>query len=69
MVYFAGNAVIYIPESVQDCVFVRLYLFDGSGMEEYFKKVYDKMGIKIYEVLYENFPENITGEYINAADR
>jgi dolichyl-diphosphooligosaccharide--protein glycosyltransferase len=69
MVYFAGNAVIYVPEAVQDCVFVRLYLFDGAGMEKYFEKVYDNKGMKIYKIKYENFPANITGQYINAGDR
>lgn len=69
MVYFAGNAVIYVPEAVQDCVFVRLYLFDGVDMNNYFEKVYDNKGMKIYRVEYENFPANITGQYTNAADR
>lgn len=69
LLYFAGSAVVYVPEEVQDCVFVRLYLFDGAGMEKYFEKVYDKMGMKIYKINYENFPANITGEYINAEKR
>jgi asparagine N-glycosylation enzyme membrane subunit Stt3 len=69
MIYFAGNAVIYVPEAVEDCVFVRLYLFDGVGFENYFEKVYDKLGMKIYKVRYDNFPENITGEYVYAAYR
>lgn len=69
MVYFAGDAVLFLPEAVQDCVFVRLYLFDGAGMEKYFEKVYDAMGMKIYEVNYENFPEGIDGLYINAENR
>jgi len=69
LLYFAGNSVVYIPEAVEDCVFVRLFFFDGKGLEKYFEKVYDNLGIKIYKVLYENFPENITGYYINAADR
>jgi dolichyl-diphosphooligosaccharide--protein glycosyltransferase len=69
LLYFAGNAVIYVPEAVENCVFVRLYLFDGAGMENYFEKVYDKLGIKIYKVKYENFPTNITGGYIDAVDR
>jgi len=69
MVYFAGNAVIYIPDAVEGCTFVRLYLFDGAGMENYFEKVYDQLGIKIYKVKYENFPANITGQYVNMADR
>ena len=69
MIYFAGNAVIYLPEAVDDCVFVRLYLFNGAGMEDYFEKVYDKLGMKIYEVRYDNFPENITGDYIDMVDR
>ncbi|MEE9323119.1 MAG: STT3 domain-containing protein [Candidatus Aenigmarchaeota archaeon] len=69
MIYFAGNAVIYIPEVVEDCVFVRLYLFDGFGMENYFEKIYDKLGMKIYKVRHDNFPENITGDYINMMDR
>ncbi len=68
MVYLAGNAVIFIPEPVEECVFVRLYLFDGAGLEDYFEKVYDKMGMKIYRVRYENFPEHITGEYVDAQD-
>ena len=68
MIYFAGNAVIFIPEPVEDCVFVRLYLFNGAGMENYFEKLYDNLGIKIYKVKYENFPANITGEYVNTAD-
>jgi asparagine N-glycosylation enzyme membrane subunit Stt3 len=69
LLYFAGNAVIYVPEAVEDCVFVRLYLFDGTGMENYFEKVYDKLGIKIYKVKYDNFPANISGYYIDAIDR
>jgi asparagine N-glycosylation enzyme membrane subunit Stt3 len=69
LLYFAGSAVIYAPEAVQDCVFVRLYLFDGAGMEKYFEKVYDNLGMKIYKVKYENFPANITGQFINAVDR
>jgi dolichyl-diphosphooligosaccharide--protein glycosyltransferase len=69
MLYFAGNAVMYVPESVENCVFVRLFLFDGVGMENYFEKVYDQLGIKIYKVKYENFPANITGEYINVEYR
>jgi dolichyl-diphosphooligosaccharide--protein glycosyltransferase len=69
MVYFAGNAVIYVPEAAEDCVFVRLYLFDGFGMENYFEKVYDKRGMKIYKVRYDNFPENINGDYIDMEDR
>lgn len=56
MVYIAGNAVIFIPEAVEECVFVKLYLFDGSGLEQYFEKVYDNLGMKIYRVRYENFP-------------
>jgi len=75
MVYIASvsspnqrGAVIYIPEAVEDCMFVRLYLFNGAGLENYFQKVYDKMGMKIYKVLYENFPETITGEYVDAKD-
>ncbi|UCC91546.1 MAG: hypothetical protein JSV39_04530 [Candidatus Aenigmatarchaeota archaeon] len=68
MIYFAGNAVIYVPEAVEDCMFVRLYLFDGAGFENYFEKVYDKSGMKIYKVRYDNFPEHITGEYVNIAD-
>ncbi len=69
MIYFAGNAVIYAPEAVEDSVFVRLYLFNGAGMENYFEKVYDKLGMKIYKVRYDNFPENITGDYIDMVDR
>lgn len=69
MIYFAGNAVIYLPDAVEDCAFVRLYLFNGAGMENYFEKVYDKLGMKIYEVRYDNFPENITGDYIDMIDR
>lgn len=68
MVYLAGNAVVFIPEDVEDCMFVRLYLLDGAGLENYFVKVYDKMGIKIYRVAYENFPDSITGEYVDAID-
>lgn len=68
MVYFAGNAVIFIPEAVQDCMFVRLYLFDAAGLESYFEKVYDKLGMKIYKVRYDNFPDHITGEFVNAID-
>jgi dolichyl-diphosphooligosaccharide--protein glycosyltransferase len=67
MVYIAGDAVIYIPEAVEECMFVRLYLFNGFGLETLFEKQYDKLGMKIYKVIYENFPENITGEYVNAA--
>jgi len=69
MIYFAGNAVVFVPEAVEDCVFIRLFLFDGSGMEKYFEKVYDNLGIKIYKVKYENFPAGITGQYINTAER
>ncbi len=78
MIYFAGNAVIYIPEAVEDCIFVRLYLFDGKNAntegfvgdyEKYFERVYDKLGMKIYKVKYENFPENITGDYVDMIDR
>lgn len=69
MLYFAGSAVIYMPEAVQDCVFVRLYLFNGADMEKYFEKVYDNLGMKIYKVKYENFPTNITGQYVNAENR
>jgi asparagine N-glycosylation enzyme membrane subunit Stt3 len=65
MIYFAGSAVIYVPDAAEECVFVRLYLFDGVGLEDYFEKVYDSMGIKIYKVRYDNFPESITGEYVN----
>jgi asparagine N-glycosylation enzyme membrane subunit Stt3 len=68
-VYFAGNAVIYLPEAVEDCMFVRLYLYNGAGLENYFEKVYDDMGMKIFRVRYENFPEGITGNYVNAVDR
>jgi asparagine N-glycosylation enzyme membrane subunit Stt3 len=68
MIYFGGQNVIFIPESAEECVFVRLYLFDGVGLENLFEKVYDKYGMKIYEVKYENFPESITGEYVNAED-
>jgi asparagine N-glycosylation enzyme membrane subunit Stt3 len=69
LLYFAGSAVIFVPEAVQDCVFVRLYLFNGAGFEKYFEKVYDNLGMKIYRVKYENFSANITGQYINAANR
>jgi len=69
MIYFAGNAVVFVPEAAEDCVFIRLFLFDGNGMEKYFEKVYDNLGIKIYKVKYENFPAGITGQYINVADR
>ncbi len=69
MIYFAGNVVIFAPEAVEDCMFVRLYLFDGVGLEPYFNKVYDEQGMKIYEVLYENFSPEITGDYILAGDR
>lgn len=68
MVYMAGDAVIFLPEAVQDCMFVRLYLFDGKGFESLFEKVYDNKGMKIYEVSYENFPEGITGDFINIHD-
>lgn len=68
-VYFAGNAVLFLPEAVQDCVFVRLYLYDGAGMEKYFEKVYDNLGMKIYKVKYENFPANVTGQYVNVKYR
>ena len=68
-VYFAGNAVLFLPEAVQDCVFVRLYLYDGAGLENYFEKVYDNLGMKIYKVKYENFPENVTGQYVNVKYR
>ena len=63
MVYLAGNNVIFIPGAVEDCVFVRLYLFNGKGLENLFEKVYDSAGIKIYRVRYENFPDSVTGEY------
>ena len=69
LLYFAGSAVIFVPEAVQDCVFVRLYLFNGAGFEKYFEKVYDNLGMKIYRVKYENFSANITGQYVNAANR
>lgn len=68
MIYFAGNALIFIPDTARDSAFVRLYFFDGidlhrngfiDGYEKYFTKVYDNMGMKIYKVNYENFPENI----------
>jgi asparagine N-glycosylation enzyme membrane subunit Stt3 len=68
MVYIAGDAVVYIPEAVEECMFVRLYLFNGAGLENYFEKVYDNLGMKIYRVAYENFPEEITGEYVDAID-
>jgi|GEM_PF-2182647 len=68
IVYLAGDAVVFIPEAVEECMFVRLYLFNGAGLENYFEKVYDKLGMKIYRVAYENFPEHITGEYIDAID-
>ncbi len=67
MVYFAGNAVVFIPDAVEDCTFVRLFLFNGAGMENYFEKVYDNLGIKIYKVEYENFPANVTSQYVNTA--
>jgi dolichyl-diphosphooligosaccharide--protein glycosyltransferase len=56
MVYMAGNAVIFIPEAIEECGFVRLYLFDGAGLESILEKVYDNMGIKIFKVNYKNFP-------------
>lgn len=68
MVYLAGNAVIFIPDAVEECMFVRLYLFDGADLENYFENVYDNMGMKIYRVAYENFPDSITGEYVDAID-
>jgi len=68
MVYLAGDAVIFIPDAVEECMFVRLYLFNGAGLENYFEKVYDNLGMKIYRVSYENFPESITGEYVDAID-
>ncbi len=67
MAYMGGNSVVFIPGPVKDCMFVRLYLFDGAGLEDLFEKVYDKQGMKIYRVRYENFPEHITGEFVNAA--
>lgn len=61
MVYIAGDAIIFIPEAVEESVFVKLYLFDGKGLGEdfgkYFEKVYDDSGMKIYKVKYENFPD------------
>jgi len=69
MIYFAGNAVIYVPEPVEYSMFVRLYLFNGRGLEEYFEKVYDKLGMKIYRVKYENFPPEIKGDYVDIIDR
>ncbi len=68
MVYLGGDAVIFIPEAVEECMFVRLYLFNGAGLESYFEKVYDNLGMKIYKVKYENFPDSITGEYVDAID-
>jgi len=68
MVYLAGDAVVFIPEAVEECMFVRLYLFNGAGLENYFEKVYDNLGMKIYRVAYENFPEEVTGEYVDAID-
>ncbi len=56
MVYFAGNAIIFIPGDAEECLFVRLYLFNGKGLEDLFEKVYDNLGMKIYKVKYENFP-------------
>ncbi len=68
MVYLAGDAIVFIPEAVEECMFVRLYLFNGVGLENYFEKVYDNLGMKIYRVAYENFPESVTGEYVHAED-
>ena len=67
MAYMAGNAVVFVPGPVRECMFVRLYLFDGAGLENMFEKVYDQQGMKIYEVKYDNFPDYITGEFTNAA--
>ncbi|MBN2042835.1 MAG: hypothetical protein JW754_03435, partial [Candidatus Aenigmarchaeota archaeon] len=33
MAYMAGNAVVFIPGPVRECMFVRLYLFDAAGLE------------------------------------
>ncbi len=51
LIYYSGNAVVYVPEAVQDSAFVRLYLFNGAGAEEYFEKVFDNGQVKIYKVL------------------
>ncbi|HDD46150.1 MAG TPA: hypothetical protein ENG42_01630, partial [Candidatus Aenigmarchaeota archaeon] len=59
MVYIMQNAAIFIPPAVKDCAFVRLYLLDGAGLEQYFEKVYDKLGMKIYKVRYDNFPDSV----------
>ena len=46
-----------------------LFLYDGVGLEKYFEKVYDNLGMKIYKVKYENFPANVTGQYVNVMKR